>query len=46
MSAKIVSVRFKALIMSLFIYCLSLLPLCVGFLCWVIVLWCDSRSPF
>ena len=42
----LVSVRFKALIMSLFIYCLSLLPLCVGFLCWVIVLWCDSRSPF
>ena len=46
MSAKIVSVRFKALVMLLFICCLSLLLLCVGFLCWVIVLWCDSRSPF
>ena len=40
------AVRSKAMILRLFIHCLLLLPLSVGFLCWVHVLLCSTFCPF
>ena len=33
-------------ILLLFLYRLLLLPLCMGFLCWVLILWCESWFPY
>ena len=39
-SGSLAAVLSKLVILLLLIHCLLLLPLCVGFLCWVLVLLC------